>query len=114
MYRSCPFCWNPNVSRVGETALGHRPNLPGRLMECGECERWFWAETGEEIVRLSDICTTAIVNPGRCLPEVRMILNPGGNGVPRYRIGEFNRLCGDCMNGRFPPRRSAARLWARP
>lgn len=110
MNRSCPFCWNPQISRVGETASGRTPSLPGRLMECGECERWFWAETGEEVVRLSEICTTALVNPGRCLSEIREVLNSGGHGVPRYRLGEFNRLCSDCLSGRFPHRRSAARL----
>ena len=110
MNRSCPFCWNPQISRVGETASGRGPSLPGRLMECGECERWFWAETGEEVVRLSEICTTALVDPARCLSEIRETLNAGGRGVPRYRLGEFNRLCSDCLSGRFAPRRSAARL----
>jgi len=110
MYRRCPVCWNPNVSRVGATASGRGPSLPGQLMECGECESWFWAETGEEIVRLSDICTSAIVDPGHCLSEVREVLNSGGNGVPRSRTGEFNRLCSDCISGRFTARRSVARL----
>ena len=113
MCRRCPGCWNPNVSRVGATASGRRPNLPGQLMECGECESWFWAETGEKVVRLFEICTSALVDPGRCLPEVREVLNSGGNGVPRCRIGEFNRLCSDCMSGRITARRSAALFGAR-
>jgi len=106
----CPFCWNLNVSRVGRGAPGRGRGAARQLMECGDCEKWYWAETGEEVVRLFEICTTSMIRPGRCLAEVREILNSGGNGFPRYRTGEFNRLCSDCMNGSFQPRRPAARV----
>ena len=106
----CPFCWNAHVSPVGRDPDGRRRSFGGELMECVDCEKWYWAETGEEVPRLFEICVTSMISPGRCLEEVRELLNSGGNGFPRYRTGEFNRLCSDCMSGAFQPRRSAARV----
>ena len=110
MNKRCPFCWNHNVSRVGRDATGRRRSLGGELMECGDCEKWYWAETGEDVPRLFEVCLTSMISPGRCLAELREILNSGGNGFPRYRTGEFNRLCSDCMSGAFQQRRQSARV----
>jgi hypothetical protein len=70
-------------------------------MACPDCEKWYWADTGEEIERLFDICETSVVNPGRCYEEVRQILNSGGITFPRRRAADFNQVCSDCLNGRF-------------
>ena len=107
----CPFCWNRNVSRVGAGAQSSRgPHATRRLMECGDCEKWYWADTGEEVVRLFEICSTSMINPKGCLEEVRELLNSGGIAFPRRRTAEFNRLCSDCLNGRFAPRQTSAHL----
>jgi hypothetical protein len=106
----CPFCWNTNVSAVSRNHEGRRRSFGGELMECRDCEKWFWAETGEEVPRLFEICVTCLINPKSCLEEVRDLLNSGGNAFPRYRTGEFNRLCSDCLSGAFQARRWAARL----
>lgn len=97
----CPFCWSRHIDVVGPATGGRAAGGSRRLMECGECEKWFWADSGEEVVRLFDICATSLVNPGRCDGEIREILNSGGNGFPRRRLAEFNRVCSACLNARF-------------
>lgn len=106
----CPSCWGHNVSRIGRDRRGDGGRAAAHLMECGDCEHWYWAENGEEVPKLFEVCATAMVRPERCLAEIRDVLNSGRNGFPRYRTGEYNRLCCDCPNGRFLPRRQAAHL----
>ena len=108
MDRRCPFCWNENVSLVGRAAASPRSMIWGRLMECGDCEKWYWADTGEEVARLFEICSTSMIDPKGCLEDIREVLNSGGTGFPRRRTAEFNRLCSDCLNARFVQRRSVA------
>jgi hypothetical protein len=79
------------------------------LIECPECEIWYWADTGEQVPRLFEICPIAVIDPRSCLEEVREVLNSGGAGFPRRRTGEFNRLCTDCLEARFGPNGAAAR-----
>jgi len=97
----CPFCWNRNISRVGPLKAGPASGPARSLMECGDCEKWFWGDSGEEVARLFAICETSMINPGQCYEEIREILNSGGNGFPRRRVAEFNRVCSDCLNARF-------------
>jgi len=97
----CPFCLSRRISQVGRPAAIRAASNGTSLMECGECEKWFWAGSGREVVRLFEICTTALVDPGPCIEEIREALNSGGNGFPRRRAAEFNRVCSDCLNGRF-------------
>jgi len=105
----CPFCWNHNVSPVGQPAAGRgTPFASRRLMECGDCEKWYWADTGEEVVRLFEICSTSMIDPKSCLEDIREVLNSGGSGFPRRRTAEFNQLCSDCLKARFVQRRTAA------
>lgn len=101
MEARCPFCWNRNVSRVGPPL--RRPGAGGarHLMECLDCEKWYWEGTGTEVPRLFEICATAVVNPGRCCGEIREVVNSGGVRWPRRRAAEFNWLCGECPDGRF-------------
>lgn len=109
MDERCPYCWNRNVIPVGQPPAGRgAPSAARRLMECGDCEKWYWADTGEEVVRLFEICSTSMIDPKSCLEDVREVLNSGGSGFPRRRTAEFNRLCGDCLNARFVQRRTVA------
>jgi hypothetical protein len=105
----CPFCWSRNVIPVGHrgTGLGG-PFVSRSLMECADCEKWYWADSGEEVVRLFEICSTSMIDPKSCLEDVREVLNSGGSCFPRRRTAEFNRLCSDCLNARFVQRRSVA------
>jgi len=77
-------------------------------MECGDCEKWYWADSGEEVLRLFEICAASMIDPQNCLEEVRGVLNSGGSGFPRRRTAEFNRLCSDCLSARFAQRRGDA------
>jgi hypothetical protein len=97
----CPFCWSRRVSGVGPPVVSRAAWGGTSLMECGECEKWFWAESGKEVVRLFEICATSLIDPERCIEEIREALNSGGNGFPRRRVAEFNRVCSDCLNARF-------------
>lgn len=96
----CPFCWSLRVSRVAPLGGGHAADTR-LLMECRDCEKWFRAESGEEVPRLFELCTTPFLNPRRCEEEIREILSSGGNGFRRRRAAEFNRVCSDCLNARF-------------
>jgi len=106
----CPFCWNRDVVPIGQGG-GTGPAGPfasRKLMECADCEKWYWADSGEEVVRLFEICSTSMIDPRSCLEDVREVLNSGGTAFPRRRTAEFNRLCSDCLNARFVQRRSVA------
>ncbi|MEN6311489.1 MAG: hypothetical protein ABFD80_08130 [Acidobacteriota bacterium] len=67
-------------------------------MECRQCEKWFWADSGEEVARLFEICATSLIQPGFCDEAIREVLNSGGSGFPRRRAAEFNQICSDCLN----------------
>lgn len=111
MNQGCPFCWSHNIAQVGRPVSSRRLHPASRrLMECKDCEKWFWADSGEEVVKLFEICLTSVIDPKCCLEEVREVLNSGGTGFPRRRTGEFNRLCSDCLTGRFIPRIRDARV----
>jgi len=101
MSEQCPFCWSKNINRVAVLSGNGTAAATRRLMECGECEKWFWAGSGQEVPKLFEICVTSLLNPGHCDREIREILASGGNGFPRRRVAEFNRLCSDCPNSRF-------------
>ena len=111
MDERCPFCWNRNVVPVGQPGAGRGGSFSARrLMECGDCEKWYWGDSGEEVVRLFEVCSTSMIDPKSCLEDVREVLNSGGTGFPRRRTAEFNRLCSDCLNARFVQKRSAAHV----
>jgi len=105
----CPFCWSRNVNAAGSEAALRRASGSRPLAECGDCEKWFWGDSGEEVPRLFGLCATALTKPGRCDEAIREALNSGGNGFPPRRAAELNRLCSDCLHARFLPGGSAAR-----
>jgi hypothetical protein len=97
----CPFCWSQNVNLVGSSPGGRSGGGSGDLMQCGDCEKWFHAGSGEEIPLLFEICATLMVNPGLCHEEVRDTVNSGGHAFRRRRAAEFNHICSDCLRARF-------------
>lgn len=101
MKRQCPFCWGAGLRT-------HRPSAGGSgwapaffLLECPECEKWFWAHSGEEVPLLYEICETAARNPGSCLPELREAVLWAGPSPSRQT--EFNFLCIHCRHRSFRP-----------
>lgn len=99
----CPFCWNRNVARVGSPPRRAGAEGGRRLMECRDCEKWYWEGTGREVPRLFEICASAVIDPARCCGEIREVVNSGGIEWPRRRAAEFNWLCSECPQGRFVP-----------
>lgn len=94
MGERCPFCWGDGVTEV-RRELG-APTVRRRLMQCPDCEKWYWQDTGEEIARLFLICETPYLNGGGCDEEVKTLVRSGKNGLPRRRLTEFNHLCSQC------------------
>lgn len=108
MDERCPLCWSPDVGQVALFSGRRAGDDSRRLMECRECERWYLADSGEEVPRLFEICVTPLLKPHRCPEDVREVMNSGGSAFPRRRAAEFNRLCSDCLNSRFLAERIAA------
>ncbi len=104
----CPFCLGQGTSPVARAVEPRSGVEVLCLMACPDCEKWYWAETGEEVERLFDICETSVINPSRCYEEVRLALNSGGNTFPRRRAAEFNQVCSDCLHARFTAGKKAA------
>lgn len=101
MDKTCPFCLDRNVKPVGGVTRSPRKGKTRRLMECPDCEKWYWSGSRKEVPRLFEICATAIVDPLRCYEEIREAVNSGGTVSSRCRMREFNWLCGQCPHGRF-------------
>ncbi|MFP4081821.1 MAG: hypothetical protein ACLFVG_03575 [Candidatus Aminicenantes bacterium] len=61
----CPFCWGGNIRPVYASAEnpGHNSRL---LMECGDCEKFFWNDTREPVFSLPALCHTLTEHPEIC------------------------------------------------
>lgn len=99
----CPFCWDKNVRLVGQVRGAKAGEGTKRMMLCPDCERWYWADSAEEIHELFTACETGALHPGKCCEEIRQVLNSGGHGFPRRRLAEFNFLCSECPDRKFAP-----------
>jgi hypothetical protein len=98
----CPFCLGSNVRPVGRLKARMEGGT-GRLMECEECEKWYWADRAEEAPALFMHCQTPVVRPQCCYEEVREVVLAAGARFLRRRLAEFNHLCAECPHGRFLP-----------
>lgn len=105
MGERCPFCWGQNIKHVGALPKDRPSGTNGHLLECQDCEKWYWARGGAEAAALFMHCGTSFLRPQRCYEEIREIVLSAGNGFPRRRLAEFNHLCAECPNGRFVPDR---------
>ncbi|MCX6560604.1 MAG: hypothetical protein NTZ26_08815 [Candidatus Aminicenantes bacterium] len=103
MNEECPFCWSRNVKQVGAHPVYRGADNRSRLMECGDCEKWYWADRQQEAGALFLHCRTTMLHPQRCYEEVREIQQAAGTGFPRRRLAEFNHLCAECPHGCFRP-----------
>ena len=105
MGRRCPFCWGRRIKHVGASPKDRLPGTNGHLLECQNCEKWYWSGQGTEATALFMHCVTTVLHPHRCYEEIREIVLSPGNGFPRRRLAEFNHLCAECSSGRFVPDR---------
>jgi hypothetical protein len=102
MGERCPFCWGPNVTEVGTNSTRRASAGNDRLLYCGDCESWYWADRPEESTVLFEHCTTPRLRPRLCNKEIREIcLSGGSTGFFRRRLAEFNHLCAGCATRHF-------------
>jgi len=96
----CPFCWDKNTKKIAEVAM----NSTGRtriLMECPDCEKWYWEDNGEEVHELAELCFTLTLEPEVCEEIILHPIRAGYFSSPRTKIIEFNHICAGCRNKRF-------------
>ena len=98
----CPFCLGSQVKPVGHPRA-RMAGETGCLMECEECEKWYWADRAEEAPALFKHCQTTVIHPQRCYAEIREIVQAAGASFLRRRLAEFNHLCSECPHGLFLP-----------
>lgn len=101
MGERCPFCWGQKVKPVGARSQDRKSAAIGQVIECEECEKWYWADREEEAPALFMHCETPILQPQGCYEEIRSVLKSEETIHLRRRLAEFNHLCSECPNGRF-------------
>ena len=100
MPRQCPFCWDQHIMKVAKVSL----NGTGRtrvLLECGDCEKWYWEDSGEEVRELAGLCLNRIGWPVRCEEVVVHPTRESRFASPATKIREFNHICSECSQKRF-------------
>lgn len=96
----CPFCWGENIIPINNVNANDS-NRTRDLMECIECERFYWEETGAEVINLSEICKTISSEPRKCYQDVKDPHRSGFLTYPKQKIKELNQLCSTCPNRQF-------------
>jgi hypothetical protein len=100
MARQCPYCWDENITKVAEVPL----NGTGRtrtLLECGDCERWYWEDSAEEVRQLAVLCLNLVRQPARCEDIVVRPRKARPFWSPRSKIREYNHICSACSQKLF-------------
>jgi hypothetical protein len=95
----CPFCWGHNVKEIA--SAGGNGQAVDHMILCEECERWFWADTQEEVLDLAALCSTLICEPDKCIEEVIHPLHSGYLTYPAQKEVELNLLCSECPHRSF-------------
>jgi len=100
MARQCPYCWDQNVTQMAEVPL----NGTGRtrvLLECSDCEKWYWEDSAEEVRELAGLCLNLVREPSRCGKVTVRPRKAGRFWSPESKIREFNHICSECSRKRF-------------
>lgn len=100
MVNRCPFCWGQNTKNIAKVASNGNGQTRN-LLECLECEKWFWEDSGEEIFELAELCLTLIQKPMECTDVIIHPIRAGYFRNPRTKIKEFNHICSECSHKRF-------------
>jgi len=100
MVRQCPFCWDLRTRKVARVPLDGTGRVRV-LLECPDCEKWYWEDSAEEVLDLPGLCANRNRDLDRC-PE---------SGVetgrlerfwsPKTKVREFNHICSECSRKRF-------------
>jgi hypothetical protein len=96
----CPFCLGENITFI-DFVGGNRIKNSRTLMECTECEKFYWDDDGKEVKHLFDSCETILLNPKKCDENVRKGHTNGKANYDRRKIEEFDLLCGSCSHRKF-------------
>ncbi len=100
MAKQCPFCWDTHITKVARVPL----NGTGRarvLLECGDCEKWYWEDSAEEVRKLAGLCLNRVGEPARCRD---VVIHPAGLSrfwSPKTKVREFNHICSECERKQF-------------
>jgi hypothetical protein len=96
----CPFCLGENIKFIDFVRVDGLENSRP-LMECNECEKFFWNDDGKEIKHLSESCATLLMSPEKCYEEVRIASMAGIINYDKRKTEEFDLLCGSCSHRKF-------------
>lgn len=96
----CPFCLGENITFIDFVKANNIENSRP-LMECIDCEKFYWNDDGKEIKHLSGSCETILMNPAKCDEDVRKGHTNGKANYDRRKIEEFDLLCGSCSHRKF-------------
>jgi hypothetical protein len=102
MDNRCPFCWGKNTRNIAKVVTNGNGQIRN-LLECLECEKWFWQDSGEEIFELAELCLTLQKDPMKCTDVIIHPIRAGYFNSPRTKIKEFNHICSECSFKRFSP-----------
>ncbi len=96
----CPFCLGENITFI-DFVKGNYNENSRPLMECTDCEKFYWYDDGKEIKHLAGFCETILMNPDNCDEDVRKGHTKGKANYDRRKIEEFDLLCGSCSHRKF-------------
>ncbi len=96
----CPFCWGKNILLIDKEIVSGSKKTRS-LMECVECEKFYWDGTEVEVINLSEKCKTKIYEPKKCYEDVKNPLRSGFLTYPKQKVKEFNQICSVCPNRKF-------------
>lgn len=97
---TCPFCWGKNTLLIDKESVSGSKKTRS-LMECVECEKFYWDGTEEEVINLSEKCKTKIYEPKKCYEDVKNPLRSGFLTYPKQKVKEFNQICSVCPDRKF-------------
>ncbi len=100
MDKQCPFCWDQNIRKLAQVVLNGAGQTRS-LMECLDCEKWYWEDSGEEIFELAELCQTLVMEPEKCDEVIISPIRSDYFSSPKTKLKEFNHICSECANKRF-------------
>jgi hypothetical protein len=100
MDNECPFCWGKNTREIAKV-ISNGKGQTKNLLECLECEKWFWKDSRDEVFELAELCQTMMRQPIKCTDVIIHPIRVGYFRSPKTKIKEFNHICSECPHKRF-------------